>query len=227
MTELCNWAKSIAKWTPRLDRPHNPNLIVPQRWLCKMGIMPPCSCKMSVEKNLTIFVNSLNPELWVCFLPWPRRESELFQADAQLSCPARNDLLLVLLQENIAVGSWGSSPEPAATSHANSATHMLPAKGRQPSWFKTNFHDSAWCSISNHIDFGQEAVPRDKKRTISLEMVKYFACFLHVFKKGEPFTSMTLTKSIWHSELCTIHKAVLFHSYNIFFSQILNTNHNS
>lgn len=106
MTELCNWAKSIAKWTPRLDRPHNPNLIVPQRWLCKMGIMPPCSCKMSVEKNLTIFVNSLNPELWVCFLPWPRRESELFQADAQLSCPARNDLLLVLLQENIAVGSW-------------------------------------------------------------------------------------------------------------------------
>lgn len=61
----------------------------------------------------------------------------------------------------------------------------------------------------------------------SLEMVKYFACFHHVFKKGEPFTSMTLTKSIWHSELCTIHKAVLFHSYNIFFSQILNTNHNS
>lgn len=61
----------------------------------------------------------------------------------------------------------------------------------------------------------------------SLEMVKYFACFHHAkFKKGESFTGLTLTKSIWHSELCTIHKAVLFHSY-IFFPQILNTNHNS
>lgn len=97
LTKLCNWAKGIAKWEPRLNGPYNLNLTLPQLWLCKIGLMPPCHCKMTMEINLTIFVNSLNPKLWVSFLPWSRKESELFQAvlvASQSSYPARNAFLL-------------------------------------------------------------------------------------------------------------------------------------
>lgn len=96
LTKLCNWAKGIAKCALRLNGPYNPNLIVPQLWVCKMGIMPPCHRKMTLQINLPVFVNSLNPKLWVFFLPCSARESELSQAvlvPSQLSCPARNACL--------------------------------------------------------------------------------------------------------------------------------------
>lgn len=103
LTKLCNWAKGIATWTPGLNGPYNPNLTVPQLCRCKMGIMPPCHCTMTVEMtveiNLPTFVKSLSPKLWVSFLPWSGEESELFQTvlvASQPSCPGRNAFLYVL-----------------------------------------------------------------------------------------------------------------------------------
>lgn len=78
-TKLCNWAKGIATWTTRLNGPYNPNLTVPQLCLTKMGIMPPCHCRTTVEINLPLFMKSLSPKLWVSFLPCLERKMNYFR----------------------------------------------------------------------------------------------------------------------------------------------------
>lgn len=180
LTKLCNWAKGIATWTPGLNGPYNPNLTVPQLCLCKMGIMPPCHCTMTVEMtveiNLPTFVKSLSPKLWVSFLPWSGEESELFQTvlvASQSSCPGRNAFLYVLFFMPAPRWRWlWGSLEPGHPFLCSLA--LLLSRSylqRQPWKIKAHFHDSLWSFMSDHTSLFKKHHHRPKPGHWPPEMV--------------------------------------------------------
>jgi len=192
LTKLCNWAKGIAKWAPRLNGPYNPNLIVPQLWLCKMGIMPPCYCQMTAEINLPIFVNSLNPKLWVSLQPWSGKESELFQAvlvASQPFCSARNAFPLCFFRPDSRWRwPWARAAEKSSlelgSSTLGSAVQMLPAK-RSHAWrIKGHLYDFVWCSMSDHTHLLKKHCHRARPGHCSPEMVTWSVSFPYANKES-------------------------------------------
>lgn len=226
LTKLCNWAKGIAKWAPRLNGPYNPNLIVPQLWLCKMGIMPPCHHKMTAEINLPIFVKSLNPKLWVSFPPRLGKENELFQAvlvASQHSYPARNAFLLYFFRPASrwrwlwARASERSSLEPGYPPNVrlHSAAQKLPANRRHTWRIKAHFHDSVWCSMSDHTHLLKKHCHRPRTGQGSPEMVTCSASFPYS-NKGEPITAASWLSSFGILNFALLAKQYCSNSYIIF-----------
>lgn len=177
LTKLYNWAKGIATWTTILNGQYNPNCTVLQLCLCKMGILPPCHCRTTVEINLPIFVKSLSPKLCVSFLPWSGEESELFQTvlvASQSSYSGRKAFLFILFLTPAPQWRWLWAPwsqDTHSCAHLHSAVQKLLAKRRQPWKIKAHFHGSVWSFMSGHTYLFKKHHNRPKSGHCSPGMV--------------------------------------------------------